>query len=182
MTFANMKKGMLLSALFYIAMGVVMVIWPSEISLVLCYVFGGVIGILGIIKIVQYFTNRTGSFLLQFDLIIGMLALVVSALFLLQPTAILAIIPIVIGIILLTDSIIKLQLAFQLKKVGYDKWWISLILAVVCAIAAILLITNPFKSNDILIMVAGISFIVDGLIDLWSLYYIRKAMKLTQQV
>lgn len=182
MSFTHMKKGMILSAVFYICIGVLMVAFPTEIALMLCYLFGGALALIGIVKIVQYFSARNvDSFLFQLDLVLGMLLLVISALFLLQPQAILSIIPIVIGIILLTDAIIKAQLAFQLKRVGYVRWWITLLLAALCMLASVLLITNPFRSNDILIIVAGASFIADGIMDLWSIFYIRKALKMQKE-
>ena len=55
-----MKKKRIVSdltliSLFYVALGVILLGWPELSSRIICYAFGGVLTVSGILRIVRYF-------------------------------------------------------------------------------------------------------------------------------
>ena len=85
---------------------------------------------------------------------------------LLNPLGLLSIIPIVFGVLLIYHGISDLGQALELRKYEADRWWISIIIAVVTIALGILIMRNPFDTIDMLMRIIGICLIYDGLSDL----------------
>ncbi|MEG2958970.1 MAG: hypothetical protein RR828_04460, partial [Oscillospiraceae bacterium] len=62
-------------------------------------------------------------------------------------------------------------------QMGYEKWWVVLILALLTAALALLVIFNPFGALNTLIMVIGGILIYQGISDLWAISRISKATR-----
>ena len=80
----------------------------------------------------------------------------------------------VLGIIILLDAIGILQRSLRLRRLDYDGWWISLILALVLALFGLILIANPFETTILFVRFLGFTLLADGCFDLWGIYLYRK--------
>ena len=108
------------------------------------------------------------------DLILGVILIVVGVVCLVQPRIILSILPFVLGIIILLDAIGILQRSLRLRRLDYDGWWISLILALVLALFGLILYANPFETTILFVRFLGFTLLADGCFDLWGIYLYRK--------
>jgi uncharacterized membrane protein HdeD (DUF308 family) len=95
----------------------------------------------------------------------------------LNPEMVVMIIPIIFGIVLIIHGIIDFKQAFELKEKYYKYWWFALILGVLNIGLAILLFGNPFSTTATLIVMIGVSFVYDGVSDIWIISRISKAQK-----
>lgn len=179
--FKKIKISMIVASCLYIALGLFLVLWPQTAGTALCFIVGGVLLVVGVSRLVSYFSKSAQGLLFHFDLILGALSLLLGFLFLLHPAAVLGAIPVLIGILLISDGVVKVQLALDLKRVGFRQWWINLFLAAACAALAVLAISNPFVGQNVVLILAGFSFLVDGLLDLWSILYVNRKLKLLEQ-
>lgn len=176
MNLKNIRNSMIGSAVLCIVLGLVMAFFPQMTSLAVCIMFGIALIICGVVKIVGYFSRYDLGYMFHFDLMMGIVQLVVGILLLCHPGTIMVALPIVLGISLLTDGVLKTQLALDIKRMGYGKWWISMVTAVLGIILAVMIMSNPFEGTTAVFMVIGISFVVDGLLDLYTILRVSNAV------
>ena len=94
--------------------------------------------------------------------------------FLLNPGGIFAVLPIVLGILVLVEGISKLQRGLMLKNYGYQRWVAATVVAGCIIALGILLIFNPFNALDITMRVLGIVLAADGMAGLWVNFIIKR--------
>lgn len=173
----NMKISYILAAILYIALGVIFLIWPTEVGSILCVSFGLVLLAYGLITIISFFVHdsRLGTF--RFELVLGIVVTAVGILFLLRPTFILDLFPVVLGIYIIIDALLNLKRAMELRSMNYTRWWVILALSAVSLILGVLILLRPGFLADMLFMLIGIVFIYNGLSDLWALFKLSRVTK-----
>lgn len=177
----KIKTNVVISALFCIALGVVLVIWPGMSIQIACMAIGAVLILGGISRLVNFIFRRDGSLFSQLNLFMGIIITLIGALILLQPAKVIVIIPILVGIIIILHGVNNLQQAVSLCKNQYDKWWVALLLGLVTVGFGILLICNPFQTIDTLVMFIGLFLIYDGASDIWIVSRVSYAAKQIKQ-
>lgn len=166
----------LLSAAF-VAMGGCLLIWPEISAMTICSVLGAVSILYGVVKLFGYFSDDLYRLAFQFDLAAGIFIIVVGVLLLLHPDNILALLPTVIGLCILIDSVLKLQTAFDARHFGMRRWWAMLLLSLAAAVFGILLLAHPFESMDFLMRLMGITILIDGAENLCTALYTIKVTR-----
>ena len=111
----SFSRTFMISALIYFLLGLAMVIWPDASRLTICYTVGIVLALYGVIRILMQW-NALGFLSLGNGFLAGLLCLLVGLLIIIQAQAVLAIFGTVLGLLLLADSIIKLQISYQLSS------------------------------------------------------------------
>lgn len=150
----------IIASLSYIILGLVMVFYPSKVSLGLCYAIGGALTVYGLFNLISFFINRALAF--GFELIIGVAATAFGVYFLLSPQAIQNIVAVILGILVIVDSMIDVKRSFQLKTYGVKKWWISFLLSLLVIILAICTILFPTIFASAIMIILGIALIYEG--------------------
>lgn len=177
----KLKTNVVVSAALCILLGVVLVAWPDLSIQIVCTAVGAVLLIGGGVRLAVYFTAKDGSVYTQMNLIMGIVLAVVGVWILLQPGKVLAIIPIIVGIVIVLHGINNLQQAITLCKEKYDKWWVALILGLLTIGFGVLLICRPFEALDTVVMLIGIFLIYDGISDIWIVSRLYRTAKMLKQ-
>lgn len=177
----KLKTNIVISAVLCIALGVVLVIWPDMSMQVMCTTIGIVLLIGGLVRLIEYFLMRDDSLYAQMNLIMGIVIAVVGVWIILKPDKVLAIIPIIIGIMIVLHGLNNLQQAVALCKDKYDKWWVALVLGLLTVGFGILLICRPFAALNTVVILIGIFLIYDGVSDIWIVSRIRRTAKMLRQ-
>lgn len=176
----RLKTNIIISAILCVVLGIVLVVWPDLSMKIVCIAVGAVLLIGGGVRLAVYFSARDGSMYAQANLIMGIVLAVVGIWILLKPDKVLAIIPIIVGIVIVLHGINDLQQAVTLYKDKYDKWWVALILGLLTIGFGVLLICKPFEALDTVVVLIGTFLIYDGLSDIWivsRIYRTAKALK-----
>ncbi|MBQ7596317.1 MAG: DUF308 domain-containing protein [Clostridia bacterium] len=150
------KTGSILSGITFIACGLFISFFPSASILTVCYAVGAVIIISGIVKIVGYFSKDLYSLAFQFDLALGIFSILLGAALILRPKLLVSVFPVIIGLILLVNSLFTFQTSMDSKRFGLDYWWVSLIISIITSVLGILIIVNPFSSAKVIMTLIGI--------------------------
>lgn len=177
----KIKANVIVSAFICIALGVVLVAWPGLSVKVVCMAIGAVLVINGISRLLNFIFGRDGSVFSQMNLVMGIIITVIGGWILLQPGTIIAMIPILVGIIIVIHGINNLQQSVSLCQSRYDKWWIALLLGVITIGFGVLLIFNPFAAVDTLIRFIGLFLIYDGASDIWIMSRVSRNVKQAYQ-
>ena len=156
------KSGMMLLSIAYIVIGMMLLIMPQTSLLWICYAFGAVVLITGIVCLIQYARIRGTGFTAPFMLGIFTLA---------KPQVVASFLPIVFGIFIVVDGLSRIGSAIDLAKRKGQKWWVLLLLSIVSVALGILLVLHPFGAAVSVVMVCGILLIVEGAMNLGCILY-----------
>jgi uncharacterized membrane protein HdeD (DUF308 family) len=174
----KLKTVFVVMSILYVLLGITLIIWPEMSALTLCKLFGTIILILGIIKIIGFFRSEAFINYAYLDQAQGILYIILGSLMLVSPKAVISALPLMLGIVIIIDSSLRFQLALNLKRLMYEKWWIYLGIALITAVLGVLLLFNPFKGSIILTIYIGISLTVNGVFNLLGIMYIKKIFNL----
>lgn len=160
-----------------IALGLVMVIWPTVSALTICYIMGALCIAVGIGEIVRYFRLGDAGVFFRFDLTLGICGALIGLLLILHPTGALSILPIAVGIYMIVESVFCIQLAVELRRVAARSWWLALVWGGLGVILSVLLLTNPFEAASVFMIFIGIALIASGVQSLYLVFSFSKVLK-----
>ena len=177
----KIKANMIVSSLLCVLLGLVLVLRPGLSVRIVCTAVGIVLILSGVTRIIDWFCARDGSMYAQMNLIFGIVLVVVGVWIVVKPDKVLAIIPIIVGIVIGMHGLNNLKQAIELWRDKYDKWWVAFILGALTVGLGVLLICRPFAAIDTVVMVIGFFMIYDGLSNIWIVARIYKNAKMFKQ-
>lgn len=172
----TIKMDALIMAILCIILGVVLIIWPLMSTKIICVSLGSILIICGLSHIVSYFQEKESLFY-HMDLLLGLIFGALGVWIVVKPESILKIIPIIIGVVVFIHGFVNLQQAVHLKQVGYEKWWMALLISLGTIAIGGLMLYNPFNTIATLMIFIGISLVLDGISDIWIITRIAKVAK-----
>ncbi|MBO6158355.1 MAG: DUF308 domain-containing protein [Firmicutes bacterium] len=152
-----------LSALTYIVVGVVLLAYPEVSYVSLVYIGAVAIMIMGLIDVVRYVLRGINEGKLNNYLSRGLILVLVSVFMFARTDYVIIVIPILLGLAIVIDGIIKLQRSVDLWRLKFEGWIFVLILAVLSLAIGAVLIFRPMDSVKALTMVTGIALIYCGI-------------------
>lgn len=164
----NYVNSSIITCILLILTGIIMIIFP-KISL---DTFATLISLLLIISGIYLVSMdiKTFNSIIPIDTLIpGMCSIIMGTILLTNPEILSIIIPFILGIWFIIDSIIKIRLSLILKNIGISSWTITLLLSIISIICSIILMINPTITSISLTVMLGIIIIVysiSGLIDI----------------
>lgn len=167
----------LILTLLVMALGICLIIWPDISAGILCNLIGALLVIVGAVRIVCYFQRGISVLWHRYELPLGLLDALVGVYFFSHPANILLLLPVIVGIIIIVDSVFKLQTSLELRAMGVRRWWVTLVLAIVSILVAIYLIRNPFEGTMTLMVYLGISLVIDSIQGLVFLKNVAKDVR-----
>lgn len=177
----DMKQNYFVNAVIMVVLGLVLVIWPHSLGVLLCYLLGGALIVMGIIQLVGFLRGERLGFYNKFSMIMGIVLVLLGIWICTQPRIVLSIIPVVVGIIVLLHGLMDVQYTLDIKQAGHSKWWIALIFAILTLVVGLMLIFNPFAAYEISMILLGIAMLYDGGSDLVLLAFSYLAQKDTDR-
>lgn len=165
------KSGMMLLSIAYIVIGMMLLIMPQTSLLWICYAFGVVVLITGIVCLIQYARIRGTGLTAPFMLVGGVITAGLGIFTLAKPQVVASFLPVVFGIFIVVDGLSRIGSAIDLAKRKGQKWWVLLLLSIVSVALGILLVLHPFGAAVSVVMVCGILLIVEGAMNLGCILY-----------
>lgn len=160
------KWGYILSSAVLCVLGAILVMVPDFSAILLCRLTGGAMVLFGIVKIVGYFSKDLYRLAFQYDLAFGILLIALGATMLFRPEAMVQMILVAIGVCILADGLLKVQISIDAKQFGLPKWWLILIMAILTGGAGFLLVLRPTESAGVMMILLGVGLITEGILNL----------------
>ena len=160
------KTGYIVMSVLMAVLGGVLIVYPDALAPSLCTVMGIAAAAFGAVKIVSYFSKDLFRLAFQHDLAGGILLMILGITGAARPELLLKFIGIVFGICVLTDGLLKIQVALDAKAFGVSKWWLILTAAVLTGTAGFFLMIDPVESAAVAATVLGISLLAEGALNL----------------
>ena len=129
--------------------------------------FGGILMIgFGAIRILGYFSKDALQLAFQFDLFLGIASAVLGC-YMIWDTQAAGHIVMVLGVFFLIDGLSKIQTAIDARRIGVERWWLILGVALVAAALGALVILTEFRDIAIDSRLIGANLAVDGVLNLY---------------
>lgn len=155
----------LVQSIFFIVIGLLLFINPASFVVSVSYLLGIFLLVYGVVNIIKYTQSKELS-LSKVFLVIGIILSLAGLFLIIKPTFIGSIVPCVIGVCLIMNSIEKLMyLKFYLDK-NSENYIISLISAIVALSAGVFLLFNPLSGTLIVTQIIGVIIVIYAVMDL----------------
>jgi uncharacterized membrane protein HdeD (DUF308 family) len=168
------QKAMFISSIVYVFLGLLLILWPDQARRIVCYLLGAAALAYGLYRIIDFFVRKQETGSVQFGVALGIALAVIGLFLLFKADAVIAVLAAIIGVAIIIDSILRLQISLNLRRFTGGGWLPLFITALVTLIFGILLLFNPFDAVRVATIIAGIALIIDGAFTLWSLLQTKK--------
>ena len=169
--FKRIKWAYVLVSVFFIVIGVLLILNPETSMTMLCRVLGIGAIVFGIVRVIGYFLRELDGVALRYDFASGVFAVIAGAMVIWRAPEVANIMAVVIGLFILVDCVFKLQVALDSKRMGASSWWVTLLFTCICMVLGCLLIFDTFKGQQVISIMMGVSLVADGLQNLCTVIY-----------
>lgn len=169
-SFKKVWKETLIIALCFILLGCFMLMKPEMTLTFFSDIVGALVLMLAILAFYRHYKMQR---MFTFDLAYGIVCVLGAMLLFFNKTFLANLIPIILGAVMIANSIFKIQYIFDLKKAGAQYWYTSLVLALLKIALGILLIVDPFEAMFKITQIIGVSVILFSICDMADLIIIK---------
>lgn len=145
-----------------IILGILFVIWPDTMIKILAYIVGAFFIIKGGYQVISYYVEKGQSDFLNNGLLAGIVSILIGIAALVIGEDIAKIFRIIIGIIIIYESLVRINTAAKLSSVGVTSWKYILVLALIMLVLGIFITFN----TGAIVTLIGWLMVATGLIGL----------------
>lgn len=160
------KVGYIIISIMLCALGVVLIAVPDFSASLLCRIGGAFLILFGCVKIIGYFSKDLYRLAFQYDLAFGILMIVLGIALIVRTDTMGNIICIFLGICILADALLKIQISVDSKTFGIRQWWLILAVALITGTIGFLLVIRPWEGAQIVMLLLGIALLTEGVLNL----------------
>ena len=146
----------------FILLGLMLTFKPNVTLSVIVNVIGIIIVAFGVLKLFNYFKLKTDFAVFEYDLLFGIIGIVLGIVIMVFGKEVAALFRVIIGIWIIYNAILRMQLSLYLKKVNSSAWIYTIAFAILILLCGIYI---TFRANAI-ISTIGIVMIVYAVMDL----------------
>lgn len=133
----------LLSSILFLLLGILLINDPGKMVHLISYIIGTILIIMGIFRIVSYFTSKNSYIFYDYNLIYGSLCVILGIIVILCGGVIVSFFRIAIGIWIILSGINRINLSFKIKDAGVNYWILSLLISILILLAGIYIMFAP---------------------------------------
>lgn len=156
----RIRADYLLSSLLTIALGIFFIAHPKATFSAVGLLVAVILIIIGVIYISGSILNLGTS---GFSVFVGGVLLLIGIWILIQPAIVMALVPIILGVLLFWHGIRGMKSAVDAKGYGYERWYIGFITSVISIVFGIFFVVNAFGVLEFATIVFGIGLIFNGI-------------------
>lgn len=163
----QLKWNLILLAILFIALGVVLIMWPGATMKTICYILAVSLIVIGVVFLANYLRKDIAGIIYRYDLVVGLSAILGGILVIIKVDQLVGLIPAVLGFLVTISGILKMQNSVDMLRLGHGTWYVAFAMAIVNIVFGVLLLMNPFRTMELLLMWLGIGFVYSGVTDLY---------------
>ncbi len=173
----KMKWNVIISSVIYVALGVILLLWPEMTAKNICYVVGILCFAIGIINLIDYIRKDYSVEAYRYNLVYALLLVLLGVVIFVKVETVIAIIPFLLGFAVTISGLLKFQNAVDLIRMKYQGWGLVMVIAILNVAFGVVLVMNPFESAMVLFICIGIGMIYSGVSDLITTIMLSKCIK-----
>ena len=167
-------KNYMFDGIILAALGLIMLVWPNEALKVLCCVSGGLLAVMGFIRLALFLMSskedRTVS-----ALIIAILQLAVGIVLIIASDFFVKLFFIVTGLLLAYGAILMFVRMIQLRRVKGPMFYFSMFFGIAYLIFAVIILINPVQFANFTTHIQGAALVIEGI----GMIIVLRNLKLT---
>ena len=169
----RIKLDAIVSAAACITFGIVLILWPVQVTTIACQFIAVIIAILGAVRVISYIMESEAKHRLNLPL--GLVLFVIGIWIFLKPASIQNML---FRIYKWRYNIFKaMRYAFYAKSNGYLQWWQLLMMALLGMGLGIACIVDCFGIISMTLTLVGVALVYDGVTLLWVISRVQKAAR-----
>lgn len=176
-TLKKIKWNVIISSVIYVALGVILLLWPEKMARNICYVIGVIAVAVGIVNLIDYIRKDYSVDAYRYNLVYGLVSILFGVFVFVKVDTVVSIIPFLLGFAVTISGLLKLQNAVDLIRMKYKGWGAVMIVSVLNIAFGVVLIMNPFDSAMVLFICIGIGMIYSGVSDLIATIMLSRSIK-----
>ena len=160
----------IIASIIFTIIGLCLIIFPDVSLNIMSYVIGGLFLIFGI----YLFTINYNSLILTDMIFFGVMMVLLGVILIVYPKLIAQLIPIVLGIWFITDSIVKIRISLSLKDYDDTPWVLTLVLSIISMLCGVVFILHPLASSEVITTFIGALIMIYALSDIIDMFMFKK--------
>lgn len=162
----QLKWSIIVMAIAYIVLGVVLIMYPSQVQKLISYILAFALIVMGIVNLIQYTRLDTNQIINSYDLVLGFSTMIGGILIIINVERFEQLVLIVMGFMILVSGVMKLQSSVNLMRLRSESWQIPFAMAMVGIVYGIVMLINPFGAGGFFFAMMGIGFVLSGVTDI----------------
>lgn len=177
-----MKRRTVITAVIYLAAGLILVVFPQITAEVLCTALGVLAAAVGLMYLLTFLRDLRKGWEIQSDLIAACLWGIVAVFVFVRQDVLLSIIPVVLGFAVLINGVLKLSVALRTRTPDSNGWVFCLVCALAELAAGLFFVLDPLRVAAGLIVAFGVVLLFSGVTDLIALILLRNLTDEAQEI
>lgn len=149
-------------SLIFALLGIILILKPNEIIKIISYIIGGIFIIVGTYKIYSHIKTKGKYDLYNYELIFGLLAIIIGIVAIIYSNTIETIFRILIGLWIIYTAIVRISSSIKMKNLKIKLWIYSMIISIIMFIFGLYIILN----SGAIIETIGIIMIIYSIMDI----------------
>lgn len=171
------ERNSILGSLLIVIVSILLIAKPTAILTTVILILGIIAILDGLIHIISYIKTSKEIRSFSQELFEGFIEVIAGICLITFKDVFISMVPIIIGIWIILKSILKFQLALNLKNAEQQNWMSLLIVAIITLILGIIIIANPFKTAVTVTVISGVFLLITAISDLIESFYIIDRLK-----
>lgn len=160
--FQTLKKDMMISGIFQMLIGILLVIFSDKFLSMICSIAGGCLAGYGVYHMVKYIRGKNDMANNSYDMAQGILGIAAGIFVWVAAEFMISLVFIIFGLFIIFESVLKMQDALDVRKLGHSSWIVMAVIAILMAAAGVMIVAKPTGIVDIIVNFTGIVMIVNG--------------------
>ena len=150
-------------SIIFAILGIILINRPEEIMSIIAYIIGAIFIVAGIIRINNYIKEKGKEDLYNYQLIYGIMAIVIGLVIIIYRGFISQIFGIIIGMWIIYSSVVRFSSALKLKSTNTDIWIYALVISIIMFICGLYV---ALSSGAIIFSAIGAIMIAYAVLDI----------------
>ncbi|MCD8014267.1 MAG: DUF308 domain-containing protein [Lachnospiraceae bacterium] len=170
------RNGYIIIALVICVFGVCLLINPNYPVDTLIRLLGFVFIADGVIKMIGYFSKDFYCLAFQYDFAFGILMCALGLVILVRGSDYSTLLYAVLGLVILMDALLRIQMSLDAKKFGLHLWWRILLVAILTGVFGMILVIDPYNGEGMTMTLTGTAVLLEGVLNLCVAVYTVKIL------
>ena len=159
-------------------LGIIMLFYPGFSLSAMGVILGIGLLVFGAVELAVYFTGNAPLLLSRNVLAMGIFFAVLGVIVIANPLEMMSFVCIMVGVGILAGSLFKIQAVLEAKRyAGGGGWWLTFAALLLSIAAGVVLIFSPNASANVLVVLLGVSLLVNGVLNLCDVLYLSRYIK-----
>ena len=151
----KLGRNSIIISIILIACGLFMLVNPIDTVYIIMILFGCLLVIDGLVHLISYFSIKDEYRFFSSELAQAIIYIILGFVLVCNYDNVSILLPIILGIWIIVESIYKLQIALNIRDVYDSHWGILLAMSIITGLLGMIILFNPFDSLALFIRIAG---------------------------